>query len=263
MNSLFSIISGSDAVDLSVLEAAVFEGDVLIDCLTDEELFWLRQGEASHDPAMDEPYLATLADQARRVATDSGLRSLIAKGMVDVDPDEPSHLDFVGAYRVLSQLRSDADVVTRLRLDVSGEEPIRYSFGRVTESLILTEEVADGGFHDFTLQSPSAAAVALGSIFDRHGTAGHTSDAPLRAARREQLSPNPDDLASEALHVVLVRSSGRVEEFERSLAVYGTPDGVHVIWMVAGDSPHMGVRLSRTDLESLAFNLVLGDPPNV
>lgn len=263
MNSLFSLVSGSDAVDLGVLEAAAFDGDVLIDCLTDEELFWLRQGETSHDAAMDEPYLSTLAEDARRVATDSGLRSLIAKGMVDVDPDEPTHLDFVGAYRVLAELRSDADVVTRLRLDVPGEEPIRYSYSRISDSLILTEEVADGGFHDFTLQSPSAAAVALASIFDRNGTAGPTSGPSSRAARREQLSPNPDQLAADALHVVLVRSSARVDQFERSLSVYATIGGVHLVWMDGGNPPHIAVRLNRTELESVAFDLILGDAPSV
>lgn len=264
MNSLFSLVSGSANVDLGVLESAAIDGDILIDCLTDEELFWLREGEPSPDPAMDEPYLSTLADDARQVATDSGLRSLIAKGMVDVDPDEPDQLDFVGAYSVLAELRSAAEVVTRLRLDVPGEESIRYGFSRVSESLILTEEVTDGGFHDFILQSAGAASAALGAILDRQGTAGSRSDSVSRAARRDLLSPNPDSLAREALHTVLVRTTNRSPHpgSDQMLTIYGTAAGVHLFW-AGGSDQHMAGKLSRQDLESVAFDLILGGAPSL
>jgi hypothetical protein len=264
MNSLFSLVSSNGEVSLADLEEAVLDGDVLIDCLTDEELFWLRQGEATPDLAMDEPYLSSLDERSRQVATDSGLRSLIAKGMVDVDPDEPTTLEFAGAYSVLADLRSSAPIVTRLRLDVPGDESIRYAFSLVTPSLVLTEEVADGGFHDFILQSPSSAAGALAAIFDRHGTAGPTSSRPIRTAHRDDLTPEADDLADRSLHTVLVRSShGERASFDLAVSVNGTPEGVYLSWSDTGDRPHLRVRLGRTDLEAAALDLILGETPTV
>ncbi len=76
MSSLFSLIPpGEEEVSLDVLEEAVAEEDLLVDCLTDEELYWLRGSASTTDPTMDEPYLSTLADEVRSVAIDSGLRS--------------------------------------------------------------------------------------------------------------------------------------------------------------------------------------------
>lgn len=262
MNSLFSLVSSDGGVSLADLEDAVLDGDVLIDCLTDEELFWLRHGEATPDPAMDEPYLSSLDERARQVATDSGLRSLIAKGMVDVDPDEPSTLEFAGAYSVLADLRSSAQIVTRLRLDAPGDESIRYAFSLVTPALVLTEEVADGGFHDFILQSPASAAGALAAIFDRHGTAGPTSARPVRAAHRDDLSPDAEELAGRSIHTVLLRSVHEDQgSFDRAVSIDGTPDGVYVSWTEPGDRPHVRARLGRADLEALALDLILGDMP--
>lgn len=264
MDSLFSLVSSNDDVSLADLEDAVLDGDVLIDCLTDEELFWLRHGEVTPDPAMDEPYLSSLDERSRQVATDSGLRSLIAKGMVDVDPDEPSALEFAGAYSVLADLRSSAPIVTRLRLDVPSEESIRYSFSLVSPSLVLTEEVADGGFHDFILQSPASAAGALAAIFDRHGTAGPNSARPTRAAHRDDLTPDADDLAGRSLHTVLLRSAHAERgSFDLAVSVNGTPEGVYLSWSDAGDRPHVRVRLGRSDLEAAALDLILGDAPTV
>ncbi len=265
MNSLFSLVSSDGVVSLADLEDAVLDGDVLIDCLTDEELFWLRHGEATPDPAMDEPYLSSLDERARQVATDSGLRSLIAKGMVDVDPDEPSALEFAGAYSVLADLRSGAPIVTRLRLDVPGDESIRYAFSLVSPSLVLTEEVADGGFHDFILQSPLSAAGALGAIFDRHGTAGPTSARPIRAPHRDDLLPDADELADRSLHTVLLRSAhSERDSAGLAVSVNGTPDGVYLSWSEAGGArPHVRVRLGRSDLESAALDLILGDTPSI
>lgn len=264
MTSLFSIVPpGSDTVDLPTLEEAVFSGDVLIDCLTDEELYWLRQREASEDPALDEPYLSSLDESARRVATDSGLRSLIAKGMVDVDPADPGYLEFIGAYAVLADLRRSARAVTRLRLDVPDEESVRYSFSAITDGLILTEEVADGGFHDFVLQSTASAAASLASIFDRHRTAGRSSSATVRVAERDAMTPSPDDLATGALHTVLARSGGAEGAGgSRSLSVQGASDGVYVSWRADGQKPHARARMGRSDLESLAFDLILGVWPS-
>ncbi len=264
MNSLFSIVSSNGDVSLADLEEAVLDGDVLIDCLTDEELFWLRQGEATPDPAMDEPYLSSLDERSRQVATDSGLRSLIAKGMVDVDPDDPTALEFAGAYSVLADLRSGAQIVTRLRLDVPGDESIRYAFSLVSPSLVLTEEVADGGFHDFILQSPASAAGALAAIFDRHGTAGRTSDRPVRAVHRDDLAPDADELADSSLHTVLLRSAHADRaSFDLAVSVNGTSEGVYLSWSDSGDRPHVRVRLGRTDLEAVALDLILGDGPTI
>jgi hypothetical protein len=264
MNSLFSLVSSNNDVSLEDLEDAVAAEDVLIDCLTDEELYWLRNGEATPDPAMDEPYLSTLDERSRQVATDSGLRSLIAKGMVDVDPDDPSNLEFAGAYSVLADLRAAAPIVTRLRLDVPGDESIRYAFSLVSPSLVLTEEVADGGFHDFILQSPSSAAAALGAIFDRHGTAGLGSDRPMRAANRDDLRPHPDELAGRALHTVLLSSTHSTgNSVDLAVAVHGTADGVFVSWTEPGERPHIRVRLGRSDLEAAALDLILGETPTL
>lgn len=259
MTSLFSIVpAGSASIDLPTLEEAAFEGDVLIDCLTDEELYWLRRGSVSIDPALDEPYLATLDERARQVATDSGLRSLIAKGMVEVDTEDPDSLEFIGAYAVLADLRRSGSAVTRLRLDVPGEESVRYVFSSITEGLVLTEEVADGGFHDFILQSPSSASNSLTSIFDRHGTARRSSGSPGRSPGRESPSPMPDELAGSVLHTVLVRSS--VDGMaDRTLTVHGTRLGVLVAWQSDGDRSQHRARLGRPDLESLAFDLIMGD----
>jgi hypothetical protein len=129
---------------------------------------------------------------------------------------------------------------------------------------VLTEEVADGGFHDFILQSPASAAGALAAIFDRHGTAGPTSSRPIRTAHRDDLTPEADDLADRSLHTVLVRSShGERASFDLAVSVNGTPDGVYLSWSDGEARPHVRIRLGRTDLEAAALDLILGETPTV
>lgn len=262
MTSLFNLISG-DEVSLDLLEEAAAEEDILIDCLTDEELYWLRGNDANPDPNMDEPYLSGLGGEARSVAIDSGLRSLIAKGMVDLDPENPEAMQVVGPYALVGTLRGSAEAITRVRLDVVDHPPVRYAFSRVTPALVLTEEVADDGFHDFTLQSPDSAATSLCAVFDRLRTAGDVSERSQRVSDRSSLSPSIDELGAQARFTVLVVSAGvdfGGEPFERLLTVYGCDDGVWVYWGVNGEDGEEYVlgRYGVADLAGLAADLVVG-----
>ncbi len=264
MSSLFTLIPpGQEEVSLDALEEAAVEEDILIDCLTDEELYWLR-GDVGHaDPTMDEPYLSSLAEEARSVAIDSGLRSLIAKGMIDLDPDHPENMEIVGPYALVGAMRNGSEAVTRLRLDGAGQPAVRYAFFRVSAALVLAEEVADDGFHDFSLQSPDSAASTLAALLDRGGRAGDVSESWERTTDRNLLTDRVERLAAESVHTALVESLGlnlRSEPYERLLTVYGTADGVWAFWGTHEDDTEQFVlgRLGAADLYGLAESLITG-----
>ena len=264
MSSLFTLIPpGDEEVSLDALEAAAAQEDILIDCLTDEELYWLR-GEIVHaDPTIDEPYLSTLAEEARSVAIDSGLRSLIAKGMIDLDPEQPENMEIVGPYALVGMMRNNSDAVTRVRLDASGQPPVRCAFFRVSPALVLSEEVADDGFHDFSLQSPDSAASTLAGLLDRGRRAGDVSEAWERANDPGEFAEQVERLARQAIHTALVESEGlslRSEPYERLLTVYGTAEGVWAFWGTHEDREEEYVlgRFGAADLYGLAESLIAG-----
>lgn len=261
---MFSLIPpGDEEVSLDVLEDAAGREDILIDCLTDEELYWLRGSLQSPDPTMDEPYLSTMSDEARSVAIDCGLRSLIAKGMVDLDPERPENMEIVGPYALVGTMRNGADAVTRVRLDADGEPPVRFSFFRVSGSLVLTEEVSDDGFHDFLLQAPDAAAAGLTGILDRRRKAGDVSETWERTTDRSVLAERVDELAAGAVHTALVVSAGldvSGRPYERLLTVYGLADAVWAFWgsEVGGEGEYVLGRFGAADLYGLAEGLIAG-----
>ncbi len=264
MSSLFSLIPpGDEEVALDVLEEAVAREDVMVDCLTDEELYWLRGSGASVDPTMDEPYLSSLEDAARSVAIDSGLRSLIAKGMVDLDPEEPESMEIVGPYALVGAMRSQAEAVVRVRLDADGEPLVRFAFFRVSAGLVLSEEVSDDGFHDFMLQSPDSAAMAFATVLDRSRTAGDVSVTWERTSDRDELAERVEDLAGTAKHTALVVAAGvdgRGRPYERLLTVYGTAGGVWGFWGTQSDGGEEYVlgRFGSADLYGLALDIITG-----
>lgn len=266
MSSLFSLIPpGEEEVSLDVLEDAVAAEDVLVDCLTDEELYWLRSSTWEPDPTMDEPYLSTLGDDARSVAIDCGLRSLIAKGMVDLDPDQPENMEIVGPYALIGMMRGSAEAVTRIRLDAHDQPPMRIAYFRVSPALVLCEEVSDDGFHDFVLQAPDAAAAAMASMLDRSRRAGDVSESWARTDDRRDLAGRVEDLAGRARHTVLVVSAGldaTGRPYERLLTVYGLDDGVWAFWGVSDgpDEEFVLGRFGAADLYGLSEGLIIGRP---
>lgn len=260
--SLFSLMpAGSGPIPLERLEAAAAEEDVLVDCLIDEELWWLRRDDEP-DPSWDEPYLSSLGDAARGAAIDSGLRTLIAKGMVDVDPEDPASVELLGVYALLADARSDAMSTAKVVLSVPGEPTTRFGFRRLTEVLVLAEEVSEDGFHDFAFQSTDAAAVALSSILDRRRTAGDTSGPHVRAGSVAELEPSPDGLVEEALHVASI-VFGPAGEDAGVVSVYGSTDGVWAQWTGDGPRPHVIARMGAPDLFVLAADIIDGRPPAV
>lgn len=251
--------AGSGPIPLERLEAAAAAEDVLVDCLIDEELYWLRAGDQA-DPGWDEPYLSSLGHEARAAAIDSGLRALIAKGMVDVDPDEPESVELLGVYALLSRSRREAVSTAKVVLALPGEATTRFAFRRLTDALVLSEEVSEDGFHDFTFQSTDSAAIALSSIFDRRRSAGDESGAHVRAAVPNALEPPPSDLIDRALHVVSI-VSGPLAGPVATVSVYGTPDGVWAQWSDGGDPPHVVARMGAPDLFVLAADVIDGRLP--
>jgi hypothetical protein len=243
--------AGAGPIPLERLEAAAETEDVLVDCLIDEELYWLRKGLAA-DTVYDEPYLSRLSNGAREIALDSGLRALIAKGMVDVDPDDPTSIEILGVYGLLAECRLGAVSVTRALLEVPDEPAVRFAFHRLSETLVLFEEVSDDGFHDFAFQSLDSAAASLSSIFDRRRSAGSDSGQHMRAVSPAELDPSPDSLRQSAVHVVSVLST----DFE-GLTVYGMTDSVWAHW-VDPDSNHVMARTGAPDLFVLAADAIAG-----
>jgi len=264
VSSLFSLIPpGKEEVSLDALEEAAAREDLLVDCLTDEELYWLRGSSPSNDPTMDEPYLSSLAEEARSVAIDSGLRSLIAKGMVDLDPEHPEAMEIVGPYALVASMRGTAEAVTRVRLEASSEPPIRFAYFRVSSGLVLTEEVSDDGFHDFVLQSPDSAAGGLAAVLDRSRTAGDASEAWEHTSDRNSIADRVDELADRARHSALVVSAGLDADggpYERLLTVYGVSEGVWGFWGEHSDGSEEFVlgRFGAADLYGLAQGLMTG-----
>jgi hypothetical protein len=252
--------AGAGPIPLERLEAAAESEDVLVDCLIDEELYWLRLGSES-DPVYDEPYLSALTEEARAAAIDSGLRALIAKGMVDVDPEDPSSIEVLGVYALLAECRRDAPSVTKAILEVQNEPTVRFSFHRISETLVLVEEVSDDGFHDFTFQSLDSAASALSSIFDRRRSAGADSGAHTRAATPSGLDPSPESLRASSAHVVSVMSDGEGLDGSRhgiALTVFGMADGVWAHWIETGEGSHVVAKTGAPDLFVLAADAIAG-----
>ena len=247
--------AGAGPIPLERLEAAAESEDVLVDCLIDEELYWLR-GNGVPDPFYDEPYLSTLSQEARAAALDSGLRVLVAKGMVDVDPEEPDTVDVLGVYGLLAECRQSAQSVTRAVLDVPGEVVTRYAFHRISDNLVLFEEVSADGFHDFTFQSVDSAAAALSSIFDRRRVAGTESGAHVSGADVAGLDPSPATERSRAAYTVSVSGP-----FGSALTVFGTREGVWATWSEAGDD-HAVIRAGSPDLFVLAADAISGRLPS-
>ena len=247
--------AGTGPIPLERLEAAAETEDVLVDCLVDEELFWLR-GEGDPDPFYDEPYLSTLSPESRAASLDSGMRVLIAKGMVDVDPDEPDSFEVLGVYGLLASCREDAQSVTRATLDIPGEPVTRFAFHRISENLVLVEEVSADGFHDFTFQSLDSAAAGLSSIFDRRRVAGTESGAHLRGADVELLDPGPSALQATASYTVSVTGP-----FGATLTVFGVDDGVWASWQ-DDDGMHAVARAGSPDLFVLAADAISGRLPS-
>ncbi len=263
MASLFSLMpAGAGPIPLERLEAAAESEDVVVDCLIDEELFWLRAG-AEPDPAYDEPYLSTLAGPARAAALDSGLRVLIAKGMVDVDPDAPETFELLGVYGLLAECRQTAASVTRAVLEVEREPAIRFAFHRVSDTLVLVEEVSDDGFHDFTFQSLDSAAASLSSIFDRRRSAGTESGEHRRAATAAQFAPTLSDLLASASHVVRVSTGRSVDgsPADSTLTVFGLTDAVWAHWLDPTEG-HLLARTGTPDLFVLAADAIAGRTPS-
>ncbi|HVR32662.1 MAG TPA: hypothetical protein VMS74_08130 [Acidimicrobiia bacterium] len=263
MASLFTLMpAGAGPIPLERLEAAADTEDVLVDCLIDEELYWLRTGTADVDPVYDEPYLSGLAAEARRSAIDSGLRALMAKGMVDVDPDDTSAVKVLGVYGLLSECRSQARSVTRVLLEVRDEAPIRYAFHRISDTLVLVEEVSEDGFHDFTFQSLDSAAASLSSIFDRRRTAGAESGRHIRGSSAEDLEPSPEGLRAAAAHVVTLTSKGTAVDGgtrELAMTVFGMADGVWAHWVEPQPRRvHVMAQAGSPDLFVLAADAIAG-----
>ena len=255
--------AGAGPIPLERLEAAAETEDVLVDCLIDEELYWLRVGEAA-DPVYDEPNHSGQSERARAVALDSGLRALIAKGMVDVDPDEPESVEILGVYGLLSNCRRQARSVTRVLLEVGDDPSIRFAYHRISDTLVLTEEVSHDGFHDFAFQSLDSAASGLSSIFDRRRTAGAESGDHRRAVGPGELDPSPEMLRRAASHVVSVSGGHALRGGtggEVGLTVYGTDDGVWAHWVEPGAAaPHVVARTGAPDLFVLANDAIVGRP---
>lgn len=247
--------AGAGPIPLERLEAAAESEDVLVDCLIDEELYWLR-GDGSPDPFYDEPYISTLAEEARAAALDSGLRVLVAKGMVDVDPEEPDTVDVLGVYGLLADCRQSAMSVTRAVLDVPDESVTRYAFHRISDNLVLFEEVSADGFHDFTFQSLDSAAAALSSVFDRRRVAGTESGAHVRGEAVDRLDPNPSTERARAAYTVSVSGP-----FGSALTVFGTRDGVWATWSESEEA-HAVVRAGSPDLFVLAADAISGRLPS-
>jgi hypothetical protein len=253
--------AGAGPIPLERLEAAAETEDVLVDCLIDEELFWLRGG-SEPDPVYDEPYLTGLSGEARSAALDSGLRALIAKGMVDVDPEDPAEFEVLGVYGLLAECRRGARSVTRAVLEVHDEPSARFAFHRISDTLVLVEEISEDGFHDFTFQSLDSAASSLSSIFDRRRMAGAESGAHLRAASPQSLEPAPDTLRARASHIVSVSTAISGTQGV-TLTVYGAADGVWAHWLEPDrPEPHVLARAGAPDLFVLAADAISGRSPS-
>jgi hypothetical protein len=256
--------AGAGPIPLERLEAAAETEDVLVDCLIDEELYWLRGGGVP-DPFYDEPYLSGLSELARTAALDSGLRALTAKGMVDVDPEEPASIEVLGVYRLLADCRREALSVTRAALEVGGEPSLRFAFHRISDTLVLVEEVSADGFHDFTFQSLDSAAAALSSIFDRRRAAGSESGRQARAALASALAPTPQSLRAAASHVVSVISTGAGVGggvHDLALTIYGLNDAVWAHWTEPGPAEvHVMAHAGAPDLFVLAADAIAGRAP--
>lgn len=223
-------VGGRGPIELGpVLEAAV-EADVLVAVLTDEELHWLGDPDAVPQAFLDAPRLARLGAAEQRVALETALWIMTARGEFGWrgGPSEA-----YGVHAIVGNLRRAAPSVAIVRTDRRGQGTrlsARYEAGT---DLLLVEDVDDTGLHRFVFRSIARDAAALTAALDPQRRA--TATAPPQTGRTTaDLDPHPDDLArtceaSSLLYHAHLTSPEHMSA--RALTVYSAAQGV---WALAG-----------------------------
>jgi hypothetical protein len=108
---------------------------------TDEELMLLSAGH----PLVDTPYLSTLDEAQRTVATEVAYRSLCSHGAVAINGG--AGMELPETVVTVLQMRASARQILLVSKSTADVEVLRYHhFG--SDSVVL-EDVSDDGIHDF------------------------------------------------------------------------------------------------------------------
>lgn len=216
-------------LDLAALAREVARhGDRDLSAFTSEEL------AATHPPSVDvpglpdDPWLAGLDPDGRRVALTAATRSLAARGFLATAAGRgAAH----GDLRLVHELRAAAPTVVQADVDgdVDGRRVrVRHLLCRAHPGLVL-HLAATAGVHRASLRSePSAGLCLAGVVVDARTAAGGTAPAelprPLRGAELDRAREAIDASAARVLAAAHHRlGDGRV--VTAHLALWRTPLG--------------------------------------
>jgi hypothetical protein len=231
---------------------------VPVEVLTDEELAIL----AGPGGVVVSPYLATLAEADREVATRTAYRGLLARGIVD-PPTVEALAAAVGEPTVELQVREDVLSLVTLRRGASAVVCVARStvvgqdfwYAHVVRDVVLVEQVTTDGRHRFALAGVDALADLL-------------LDAVVHPETGDGLGPEiaVDDPAEPPLEVVealghaLVRSDVVVRTADdrepELLGLFTGPGGAWVLAAEAGSgAPVVASPTTREALDARVRDL--------
>jgi hypothetical protein len=227
---------------------------VPVEVLTDEELAIL----AGPGGVVVSPYLATLADADREVATRTAYRGLLARGIVD-PPTVEALAAAVGEPTVELQVREDVLSLVALRRGASAVVCVARStvvgqdfwYAHVVRDVVLVEQVTSDGRHRFSL----AGADALGDLLLDAVVHPETGDGAGPEITVDDPAEPPLEVV-EALGHALVRSDVVLRTADdrepELLGLFTGPGGAWVLSAQAGSGAPVTARpLTREALEPL------------
>lgn len=162
-------------IPLDGLAERLAEDDLSLGILTDEQLAAL--GQPLH-PQGPRGWFAELDEDARMVATQAALRSLLARGML-APGEEAQTLSAHPALELLRSSRLHAVGMTMAEHHGHDLPPARELIHLVAAGVVLEELIDPDGLHACTMRSPERAALALAGRCDPEQVAGPRSGEPM------------------------------------------------------------------------------------
>lgn len=211
---------------LARLAQAVRGAEVDAGTLTDEELLLMAGTAGDPEPHYDAPRLSLLPAEQRALAVATTLRVLRARELAQ--PVAGGGVRLAGLPGVVGEVRSRAELVARVRIDVRGGALRRAVVYRARWDLFLSERVTPGGLHAFTFRALDAQArwLALAVAPDLHG--GRTEPVRTYAAPQE-LEASSEELAAASDVAALVVSGSARAPHAHSFHAFSDAGGVQVL----------------------------------
>jgi hypothetical protein len=226
-----------------MIDQLVTDGSVPLVTLTDEEMASINADENTpFRPAEPAERLRDLSPETRTAVLSTALRSLIARGLIDVTDSGRADADGMITARPVGELetilavrRAPAAVV------FIGQAPYLatlHGFRDERASGFLEEHISAHGVHQFTLRTTDNAVAAVAALADPGGQAAATG--PAIGERTSQIPAQVTDALRE-----LGAGVTRIDAYHSRPAgtrriqasVLARPGAVHVVYSAFGVAP--------------------------